>query len=80
MSCFGSFYFAERRTINLKLIELAKEKGYSLTELSEKTELTVDYLSKLNTGRRKNPSRETMEKISIALNITLDELNDSLKN
>lgn len=66
--------------LDLDLKALCKKHGYTLTDLSEKTELTVDYLSKLNTGRRSNPSRETMGKISTALGITLDELNESLKN
>jgi putative transcriptional regulator len=65
----------------LSLKAICKKKRIdTLTALSEKTGLTVDYLSKLNTGRRKNPSRDVMEKIAIALGITLDELNDSLKN
>lgn len=64
----------------MSLKAICKEKESSLTDLSEKTGLTVDYLSKLNTGRRKNPTREAMEKIANALEITLDELNESLKN
>ncbi|KHD34203.1 hypothetical protein NL50_17820 [Clostridium acetobutylicum] len=63
----------------MDLKNLARNKGYTLTQLSVETNISLDYLSKLNKGKKDNPTRDVMEKISKTLGITLDELNKSLK-
>lgn len=51
-----------------------KEKGLRLKDLSTLTGISNGYLSHLETGSRKNPSYETMKKISIALNKDISEI------
>lgn len=64
----------------MSLLQQCRKKGMTLSELSEKTDISIVYLSNLNTGNKKNPSLDILEKISDTLQITLDELKDSLKN
>lgn len=51
-----------------------KEKGMTLVKLSEISGVSVGYLCHLEKGSRKNPSLETMEKISKALNKPVTEI------
>ena len=61
-------------TVLGKRIEhLRKKKGWSHLELSLESGVNKNYICDLENGRR-NPSLEILEKISIALNITLEEL------
>lgn len=62
----------------MSLKDLCKEKGYTLTDISLKTNITVDYLSKLNTGKRNNPGAEIVKRISIALGVSSDEVINSI--
>jgi transcriptional regulator with XRE-family HTH domain len=64
----------------LNLKTLCKEKGFTLTKLSEQTKITIDYLSKLSTGKRNNPSSEIIQKISNVLGTTSDEVINSIRN
>ena len=51
-----------------------EEKGMTLVKLSEISGVSVGYLCHLEKGSRKNPSLETMEKISKALNKPITEI------
>lgn len=51
-----------------------EEKGMTLVKLSEISGVSVGYLCHLEKGSRKNPSLETMEKISKALNKSITEI------
>lgn len=62
----------------MSLKELCKNKNKTLTILAGETELSIDYLSKLNTGKRNNPSLSVLSKISENLGITIDELKKSM--
>lgn len=47
-----------------RMKEIRKEKGITLTEIANKTGISIGYLSHLEKGTRKNPSIEMMDKIS----------------
>ena len=57
-----------------KLKEKRKEVGLSQVQLSLKTGLTKGYISDLETGRRVNPSLETMKKIAEALKCNISDI------
>ncbi|KNF09324.1 putative transcriptional regulator [Gottschalkia purinilytica] len=46
----------------------------SVYDISKITGLTPGYISNLENGKRNNPSKETMEKISKALDKTVSEV------
>lgn len=50
-----------------------KEQNMKLKDLSQKTDLSVGYLCHLEKGTRRNPSIDTMEKVSKALNKSITE-------
>lgn len=50
-----------------RMKKFRKEKGLTLSELANITEVSVGYLSHLEQGSRKNPSVEIMDKIAKAL-------------
>lgn len=56
-----------------------KEQNYTLQDLSQKTDLSINYLYRLETGKVKRPSPPTMNKISIALNLNLEEIYSYLR-
>jgi len=58
--------------------QLCNDKGFTFTKISEETGITVDYLSKLNKGRRTNPTRDILQKISETIGTTVDEVIQSL--
>lgn len=51
-----------------KMREIRRKEKVTLAGLAEKTDLSIGYLAHLELGSRKNPSKETMEKIALALN------------
>ncbi|NFD30444.1 XRE family transcriptional regulator [Clostridium botulinum] len=57
---------------NIKKIR--KEKEISIYELAKKVNLTPGYISNLENGHKTNPTKEVMEKISIALGQTVLEI------
>lgn len=57
-----------------KLKKRRKELEMSVYELAEKTGLSATYISNLENEQKTNPSKETMEKISRELKITVSEL------
>ena len=64
----------------MTLKDLCKTKGYTLSRLSEETDISMDYLSKMNTGKRNNPTSDIIGKISGVLNITADEVIKAIRN
>lgn len=50
------------------------KNGVTLDILSQKTKLSIGYLSHLENGTRNNPSKEVMEKIAEALNSTVPDV------
>jgi len=58
--------------IKLKIARI--EKGLKQKEVAEKAGITYEYLSALENGRMKNPSKKIMDKISIVLGKSVNEL------
>lgn len=57
-----------------KIKELRKEKGYTFAKLSELSGISTGRLSDLATGKRNNPTMDTLIKLADALSVSLDEL------
>lgn len=57
-----------------KIKELRKEKGYTFAKLSELSRISTGRLSDLATGKRNNPTMDTLIKLADALGVSLDEL------
>lgn len=60
--------------INNKIKIIRKEKGMTLSKLSDLSKISVGYLCHLEVGSRRNPSFEVMEKIAKALNKSINEV------
>ena len=54
--------------------ELRNEKGYTFAKLSELSGISTGRLSDLATGKRNNPTMDTLIKLADALGVSLDEL------
>ena len=61
----------------LKIKEVIKEKGYTVTSLAEKIGMAQVSLSRIING---NPTVETLEKIANALNVDVRDLFIPTKN
>lgn len=59
---------------NNRMKEIRKEIGMTLEELSQKTGISVGYLSHLERGSRENPTICVMDKIAYALGKSLLEV------
>lgn len=57
--------------IGNNLSKIRKERGYSLSELSELTNISKSYLSNIERSINKNPSIEVLQKISTVLQIDI---------
>lgn len=57
-----------------KLRYYRKKQKLTLKDLSEKTGISVGYLSHLENGSRTNPSMKTMYKITQAVNASIEEV------
>ena len=57
-----------------KIKELRKEKVYTFAKLSELSGISTGRLSDLATGKRNNPTMDTLIKSADALGVLLDEL------
>ncbi|MBO5179013.1 MAG: helix-turn-helix transcriptional regulator [Clostridia bacterium] len=57
-----------------KLRYYRKKQKLTLKELSEKTGISVGYLSHLENGSRTNPSMKTMYSISQAVKASIEEV------
>ncbi|MDR4949084.1 helix-turn-helix domain-containing protein [Neobacillus cucumis] len=54
--------------------KLRQEKGLSITQLAEKTEISKSYLSYIERNIQTNPSIEVLAKIATALDVDLQTL------
>jgi XRE family transcriptional regulator, master regulator for biofilm formation len=57
-----------------KIKELRKAKKMSISELAEKAGVAKSYLSSIERGIQVNPSIQFIEKISIVLGVSINEL------
>ncbi|MGG4393779.1 DNA-binding anti-repressor SinI [Paenibacillus thiaminolyticus] len=53
---------------------LRRKKNYSLSELSERAGVAKSYLSSIERGIQQNPSIQFLEKISVILGVSVEEL------
>lgn len=54
--------------------QLRKKRKLSQEDLAKKAGITYSTLIKIESGANKNPTLETLKKISLAFNKTIDEL------
>lgn len=66
-----------RVQFGMRLKYLRQKKGWSQEDLALESHVNKNYISDLENGRR-NPTLEIMERLSIALGITLSELTKGL--
>ena len=62
----------------MSLKTLCRKHGYTLTEVAKQTNTTVDYLSKLNTGRRNNPRWKLISEIATILKIEPQDVGNAI--
>lgn len=55
--------------IGKKIAEIRKSKGYTLSELAEKANISKSYLSNLERNQNKNPSLKIISRVAEVLNI-----------
>ena len=60
--------------VMIKMKQLRKARGMSLKAMELAVGVTEGYLSLVERGVKRNPSREVMEKIASALNSTVYEI------
>ena len=56
------------------LTKIRKDKGMTISELAELSGISMGYIWHLEKGTRKNPSKETMEKIANVLGKSVTEI------
>ncbi|GHH97712.1 helix-turn-helix domain-containing protein [Neobacillus kokaensis] len=57
--------------IGERIAEIRKQKGYTLSELAEKTNISKSYLSNMERSLNKNPSLAIMKRIAKVLDVDL---------
>lgn len=57
-----------------RMQQIRQKKGITLTDLSNKTGISIGYLSHLEKGTRKNPSIEMMDKIAKVLDKSVSDV------
>lgn len=62
-----------------RINELRKQNGFTIEELSEKSNVPVSTLKKICAGTTTNPALETVKAIASALNCSLSEFDDTKK-
>lgn len=60
--------------IGYNISNLRKQRGYTLSELSERTGISKSYLSNIERNLKQNPSIHVMERIAFVLNVDLKML------
>lgn len=63
-------------TVGKRVKEVRKQKGISQEELVERADLSAQYISQIETGRKKG-SLPTYNKLAKALDVSIDELTGS---
>ncbi|TLS35775.1 helix-turn-helix domain-containing protein [Pseudalkalibacillus caeni] len=60
--------------IGKNIMEIRKNRGYTLSELAEKARISKSYLSSIERNLNQNPSIQVLEKISFVLDVDLKTL------
>lgn len=67
-------------TIGEKVRQLIKDKGMTQEELARKADIPYTTLLKIISGSVENPTVKTMQKLAMALEVSVDELLTKLTN
>ena len=59
---------------------LREEHNFSQSELAHKSGLTTDYISKLERGKKQNPTLATLFKLAYVFEMTATELMSRIEN
>ncbi|PFO04932.1 transcriptional regulator [Bacillus sp. AFS076308] len=70
----SGIYYRRFNMLGSIIQKLRQEKGFSLTQLAERTEISKSYLSYIERNIQTNPSIEVLAKISAALDVDLQTL------
>lgn len=57
-----------------RIKKIRKEKDMSISELAEKAGVAKSYLSSIERNKQTNPSIQFMEKVSVALGVSVNDL------
>ncbi|TXK82521.1 helix-turn-helix domain-containing protein [Paenibacillus sp. N3.4] len=60
--------------IGQNISSIRKQRGYTLSELSERTGISKSYLSNIERNLKQNPSIHVMERIALVLKVDLKTL------
>lgn len=63
-------------SLGQKIRKLREGRGWSLSDLARETEISRSYLYELEAGRRSNPTRNVLQRLSDALGSDLSDLVD----
>lgn len=63
-----------------RIRNIRKNKGISINMVSKSSGVSLGYLSDLENNKSKNPSMETLQKISKALDVSVNDFFDSEQN
>ena len=58
----------------MRLREIREKKGLTQVQLAEKSNLSQEYIARLETGSKVNPSLDALEKLAKALKVKVGEL------
>jgi len=64
----------DKKTIGLKIKAWRAKKDMTQDELAKKADIPYPTLAKIESGAVQNPSIDTVTKIAVGLEVTLDEL------
>ena len=56
------------------LRKLREDRGLTMAELAKKAQITDAYIAQLETGKKTNPSLETLKRLARALGVPVTEL------
>ncbi|MFD0682109.1 MULTISPECIES: helix-turn-helix domain-containing protein [unclassified Paenibacillus] len=60
--------------IGKNIYKIRKQRGYTLSELAERTGISKSYLSNIERNLKQNPSIQVVEKIALVLKVELKTL------
>lgn len=62
----------ERPMLGSRLKEIREKKNITINELSQRSSVSKSYISSIERGLQQNPSLEIIQKLSSALDVSLD--------
>jgi XRE family transcriptional regulator of biofilm formation len=66
--------WSDKNMIGKNISNIRKQRGFTLSELSERTGISKSYLSNIERSLKQNPSIHVMERIASVLNVDLKTL------